>query len=196
MISKFFENERRNTTPVKPSRMRIAAYAAGAKLRHEERRMLLSNKKLTTEEKVEKSKEYVNELTRLRNRIKAVQSSKRKLDKEIDDERAKEDLLNKQSLGESFVKKVKEKLPQHKYEEIMDFMFMHEDCVEFIVEVVDKYKQEQKAAEKAAKEKAAAEGNGEVAESVSADDSDNMGEDTETAPMDETACSDEGGISA
>ena len=156
----------------------------------------MSNKKLTTEEKVEKSKEYVNELTRLRNRIKAVQSAKKKLDAEIADERAKEDLLNKQGLGERFIKKVKEKLPQKKYEEIMDFMFMHEDCVEFIAEVIDKYKREQKAAEKAAKEKAAAEENGEVAESVLADDSDNMGEDTETVLEDETACSDEGGISA
>ena len=158
--------------------------------------MLLSNKKLTTEEKVEKSKEYVNELTRLRNRIKAVQSSKRKLDKEIDDELAKEDLLNKQGLGERFIKKVKEKLPQQKYEEIMDFMFMHEDCEAFIAEVIAKYKQEQEAAEKAAKEKAAAEENGEVAESNSADDSGNMGEDTETVPEDETACAEEGGISA
>ena len=158
--------------------------------------MLLSNKKLTTEEKVEKSKEYVNELTRLRNRIKAVQSSKRKLDKEIDDELAKEDLLNKQGLGERFIKKVKEKLPQKKYEEIMDFMFMHEDCKAFIAEVVEKYKQEQEAAEKAAKEKTAAEENGEVSELVSTDDSDIMGEDTETVPEDETACSDEGSISA
>ena len=139
--------------------------------------MLLSNKKLTTEEKVEKSKEYVNELTRLRNRIKAVQSSKRKLDKEIDDELAKEDLLNKQGLGERFIKKVKEKLPQQKYEVIMDFMFMHEDCEAFIAEVIAKYKQEQEAAEKAAKEKAAAEENSEVAEMGSADESDNMGED-------------------
>ncbi len=151
----------------------------------------MSNKKLTTEEKIEKSKGYVDELTRLRNRIKAVQSAKKKLDAEIDDERAKEDLLNKQGLGEKFVGKIDTKLPQKKYEEIMDFMFMHEDCVEFIAEVIDKYKQEQKAAEKAA-----AEENGEVAESVLADDSDNMGEDTETVLEDETACSDEGSISA
>ncbi len=151
--------------------------------------MLLSNKKLTTEEKVEKSKEYVNELTRLRNRIKAVQSAKKKLDAEIDDERAKEDLLNKQGLGEKFIKKVKEKLPHQKYEEIMDFMFMHEDCVEFIAEVIAKYKQEQKAAEKAAKEKAATEGNGEGVELGSSDDSDNMGEDNETALTDESGIS-------
>lgn len=156
----------------------------------------MSNKKLTTEEKIAKSKEYVDELTRLRNRIKTVQSSKRKLDKEIDDELANEDLLNKQNLGKRFIKKVKEKLPQQKYEEIMDFMFMHEDCVEFIAEVVEKYKQEQKAAEKAAKEKVAANENGECAESVSVDDSGNMGEGTGTAPEDETACPDEGGISA
>ena len=93
MIATFRKNERRSTAPVKPSRMRIDAYASSAKLRLTERRMLLSNKKLTTEEKVEKSKEYVNELTRLRNRIKAVQSAKKKLDAEIADERAKEDLL-------------------------------------------------------------------------------------------------------
>ena len=70
-------------------------------------------------------------------------------------------------------------------------MFMHEDCMEFIAEVIDKYKQEQEAAEKAA-----AEQNGEVAESVSADDSGNMGEDTETVPEDETAYSDKGDVSA
>ena len=155
----------------------------------------MSNKKLTTEEKVEKSKEYVNELTRLRNRIKAVQSSKRKLDKEIDDERAKEDLLNKQGLGERFVKKVKEKLPQQKYEEIMDFMFMHEDCEAFIAEVIDKYKQEQKAVDKAAKEKTAAEENGEVTELVSDGDISNVGEDTGTAPTDEAVHLDESSIS-
>ena len=43
-------------------------------------------------------------------------------------------------------------------------MFMHEDCEAFIAEVIAKYKQEQKAAEKAAKEKAVAEESGKVAE--------------------------------
>lgn len=68
----------------------------------------MSNKKLTTEEKIEKSKGYVDELTRLRERIKTVQSAKKKLDAEIDDELEKAYIVNMQELGKHTAGKIGE----------------------------------------------------------------------------------------
>ena len=48
--------------------MRIAAYAAGANFR-KGRKMPLSNKKLTTEEKIEKSRQYEEDMKRIRERL-------------------------------------------------------------------------------------------------------------------------------
>lgn len=62
-------------------------------------------------------------------------------------------------------------LPLDKYGEIIDFMFMHDDCVEFIDEVIAKYRQEQEAAKAKNQEEQSVEENGEAAESIPADDS-------------------------
>ena len=125
--------------------MRIAAYAAGTDYRNE-RRMPLSNKKLTTEEKIEKSRQYEEDMKRIRERLADIRESKKKLDSEIAEELERAELVTNQTVGKMFRGKMKENLPLEKYGEIIDFMFMHEDCVEFIAEVIAKYKQEQEAA--------------------------------------------------
>ena len=137
--------------------MRIAAYAAGTDYRNE-RRMPLSNKKLTTEEKIEKSRQYEEDMKRIRERLADIRESKKKLDSEIAEELERAELVTNQTVGKLFRSKIKEALPPDKYGEIIDFMFMHEDCVEFIAEVIDKYRQEKeiaKSSETATEEKIA-----------------------------------------
>ncbi|MBR6102201.1 MAG: hypothetical protein IKP95_07225 [Ruminococcus sp.] len=120
--------------------------------------MPLSNKKLTTEEKIEKSRQYEEDMKRIRERLADIRESKKKLDSEIAEELERAELVTNQTVGKMFRGKMKENLPLEKYGEIIDFMFMHEDCVEFIAEVIAKYKQKQekaKLAETAHEEKTA-----------------------------------------
>jgi len=131
----------------------------------------LSNKKLTTEEKIEKSKEYEDEMTRLQNKMKTMRTAKKKLDAEIADELEKAEMVTNQTVGKKFRNKMTVDLPLDKYGEIIDFMFMHDDCVEFIDEVIAKYRQEQEAAKAKNQEEQSVEENGEAAESIPADDS-------------------------
>lgn len=111
-------------------------------MRLKERRMLLSNKKLTTEEKIEKSKDYVDELTRLRNRIKAVQSAKKKLDAGIDDELEKEYLVNMQALGKDTAERIGEGFTLEEYITIMKYIFMLDEVIDFVESERAKKKQE------------------------------------------------------
>lgn len=118
----------------------------------------MSNKKLTTEEKIEKSRQYEEDMKRIRERLADIRESKKKLDSEIAEELERAELVTNQAVGKMFRGKMKENLPLEKYGEIIDFMFMHEDCVEFIAEVIAKYKQKQekaKLAETAHEEKTA-----------------------------------------
>ena len=108
--------------------------------------MPLSNKKLTTEEKIEKSRQYEEDMKRIRERLADIRESKKKLDSEIAEELERAELVTNQTVGKMFRGKMKETLPLEKYGEIIDFMFMHEDCVEFIAEVIAKYKQKQEKA--------------------------------------------------
>lgn len=141
--------------------------------------MPLSNKKLTTEEKIVKSKEYEDEMTRLQNKMKTMRTAKKKLDAEIVEELEKAEMVTNQAVGKKFRSKMSIALPLDKYGEIIDFMFMHDDCVEFIDEVIAKYRQEQEAANAKNQEEQSAEENVNAAESVPADDSDNIEEETE-----------------
>ena len=115
----------------------------------------MSNKKLTTEEKEKKSKDYNDELARLSERIRTITKAKKKIDREIEDEHEKAELATDQTVGRSFRKRIKVKLPMEHYESIMDLMFMHEDCIAFIAEEIEKYNQE---VEKSKNEKEAAAG--------------------------------------
>lgn len=108
--------------------------------------MPLSNKKLTTEEKIEKSRQYEEDMKRIRERLADIRESKKKLDSEIAEELERAELVTNQTVGKMFRGKMKETLPLEKYGEIIDFMFMHEDCVEFIAEVIAKYRQEKEKA--------------------------------------------------
>ena len=152
--------------------------------------MPLSNKKLTTEEKIEKSKEYENEKIRLHNKMKSLRAAKKKLDAEIADELEKAEMVTNQDVGKKFRSKMTVDLPLDKYGEIIDFMFMHEDCVEFIDEVIAKYRQEQEAAKAENPEEQSADENSAATESAHADDNNNIEEEAETAPADEVLHSD------
>ncbi|SFC88203.1 hypothetical protein SAMN02910406_02566 [Ruminococcus albus] len=132
--------------------------------------MPLSNKKLTTEEKIEKSKEYEDEMTRLQNKMKTMRTAKKKLDAEIVEELEKAEMVTNQAVGKKFRSKMSIALPLDKYGEIIDFMFMHEDCVEFIDEIIAKHRKEQEAAKAKKQEEQSAEENSNAVETASADE--------------------------
>ena len=158
--------------------------------------MPLSNKKLTTEEKIEKSKEYENEKIRLHNKMKSLRAAKKKLDAEIADELEKAEMVTNQAVGKKFRSKMTVDLPLDKYGEIIDFMFMHEDCVEFINEIIAKHKLELEKAKAENQEEQFADENSAATESDPADDNNNIEEDAETAITNEVVRSDAGSESA
>ncbi|MBR1664348.1 MAG: hypothetical protein IJ696_08490 [Ruminococcus sp.] len=125
----------------------------------------MSNKKLTTEEKIEKSKSITEEISKIEKRLKERRDAQKKLDAEIADELEKAEMVTNQAVGKMFRSRMKDALPLDKYGEIIDFMFMHEDCTEFIAEVIKEYKQElekAKQAETAHKDEAAYSDNGSI----------------------------------
>ena len=125
----------------------------------------LSNRKLTTEEKIEKSKQITEEISKIEKRLKERRDAQKKLDAEIADDLEKAELVTNQAVGKMFRSRMKDALPLDKYGEIIDFMFMHEDCAEFIAEVIKEYKQElekAKQAETAHKDEAAYSDNGSI----------------------------------
>ncbi|MBR4554677.1 MAG: hypothetical protein IKO27_03690 [Ruminococcus sp.] len=109
----------------------------------------LSNRKLTTEEKIEKSKLMTEEISKIEKRLKERRDAQKKLDAEIADDLEKAELVTNQAVGKMFRSKMKDALPLDKYGEIIDFMFLHEDCAEFIAEITEKYRQEQEKAKSA-----------------------------------------------
>ena len=109
----------------------------------------LSNRKLTTEEKIEKSKLMTEEISKIEKRFKERRDAQKKLDAEIADDLEKAELVTNQAVGKMFRSKMKDALPLDKYGEIIDFMFLHEDCAEFIAEITEKYRQEQEKAKSA-----------------------------------------------
>ena len=130
----------------------------------------MSNKKLTTEEKIEKSKEYEDEMTRLQNKMKTMRTAKKKLDAEIADELEKAEMVTNQAVGKKFRSKMSIALPLDKYGEIIDFMFMHDDCVEFIDEIITNHKLALEKAKAENQEEQSAEENSNAAETASADE--------------------------
>ena len=125
----------------------------------------LSNRKLTTEEKIEKSKLMTEEISKIEKRLKERRDAQKKLDAEIADDLEKAELVTNQAVGKMFRSKMKDALPLDKYGEIIDFMFMHEDCAEFIAEVIKEHKlglEKAKQAETAHKDEAAYSDNGSV----------------------------------
>ena len=72
-------------------------------------------------------------------------------------------------------------LPLDKYGEIIEFMFMHDDCVEFIDEIIAKHRQEQEAAKAKNQEEQSVEENVNAAETESADEVVHSDADSESA---------------
>ena len=130
----------------------------------------MSNKKLTTEEKIVKSKEYEDEMTRLQNKMKTMRTAKKKLDAEIADELEKAEMVTDHAVGKKFRSKMSIALPLDKYGEIIDFMFMHDDCVEFIDEIIAKHKLELEKAKAEKQQEQSAEENSNAAEKALADE--------------------------
>ena len=129
--------------------------------------MLLSNKKLTTEEKIEKSKGYVDELARLRERIKAVQSAKKKLDAEIDDELEKAYIVNMQELGKNTAEKIGEGFSLEQYIEIVDSIFTIDEVEDFVQSEREKLERKNEKADNENSNKRSANENREDAETES-----------------------------
>ena len=102
--------------------------------------MRLSNKKLTTEEKIEKSKGYVDELARLRERIKTVQSAKKKLDSEIYEELERAYIVNMQELGKHTAGKIGEGFSLDEYTEIVDCIFTLDEVTDYVKSEMEKLK--------------------------------------------------------
>ncbi|WP_028509196.1 hypothetical protein [Ruminococcus sp. NK3A76] len=109
----------------------------------------MSNKKLTTEEKIEKSKLMTEEISKIEKRLKERRDAQKKLDAEIADELEKAEMVTNQAVGKMFRNRMKDDLPLEKYGEIIEFMLLHEDCIEFIAEVTEKYRQEQEKSKSA-----------------------------------------------
>ena len=107
-----------------------------------ERRMRLSNKKLTLEEKIEKSKRINAEIEQRKKSLSERIDALKKLDAEIADELEKAEMVTNQAVGKKFRSKMTVDLPMEVIDEIIDFMFMHEDCLAYIDEEVAKYNQE------------------------------------------------------
>ena len=141
----------------------------------------MSNKKLTTEEKIEKSKGYVDELARLRERIKTVQSAKKKLDSEIYEELERAYIVNMQELGKHTAGKIGEGFSLEEYIEIVDSIFTLDEAEDFIKSEREKLKHKTEKAET------------DKSDYNSADEKTIV---AETEFANETACSDEDCVSA
>ncbi|SDA33138.1 hypothetical protein SAMN02910447_03617 [Ruminococcus sp. YE71] len=102
----------------------------------------MSNKKLTLEEKIEKSKRIHEEIEQRKKSLSERIDALKKLDAEIDDELEKAEMVTNQAVGRKFRSKMTVDLPLEVIDEIIDFMFMNEDCLAYIDEEVVKYNQE------------------------------------------------------
>jgi hypothetical protein len=129
--------------------------------------MLLSNKKLTTEEKIAKSKLYAENMEKTQNRLKDMREAKRKLDAEIAEELERAYIVNMQELGKHTAGKIGEGFSFDEYTEIVDCIFTLDEVTDYV------RSEREKLSRKAENDKA-----------------------VDTVPEDEIACSEEGGISA
>ena len=82
------------------------------------------------------------EISKIEKRLKERRDAQKKLDAEIADELEKAEMVTNQAVGKMFRNRMKDDLPLEKYGEIIEFMLLHEDCIEFIAEVTEKYRQD------------------------------------------------------
>lgn len=100
----------------------------------------MSNKKLTTEEKVLKSKQYEEDMKKLRDKLSDMKAAKKKLDEEIAAEQKWQQKQNMRSLGEKVVMLIGGNFKQEQYEEMLEYIFMLDEVVEYVSAEKEKLK--------------------------------------------------------
>ena len=92
----------------------------------------MSNKKLTTEEKIAKSKLYAENMEKTQNRLKDMREAKRKLDAEIAEELERAYIVNMQELGKHTAEKIGEGFSLEEYTEIVDCIFTLDEATDYV----------------------------------------------------------------
>ena len=108
----------------------------------------MSNRKLTTEEKIEKSRQYEEDMKRIRERLADIRESKKKLDSEIAEEMEKEYIHNMQELGKRLTEKIGADLPQEQCLDILDYIFIIDEVSEYIEAEREQFRKKAEAAER------------------------------------------------
>lgn len=93
----------------------------------------MSNKKLTTEEKETRSKQYAEDMQKLRERLENMKIAKKKIDEEIADERHREYLVNMQEVGAHATDKIGAGFTVEEYKEIIDYFFTVDEVIDFVM---------------------------------------------------------------
>ena len=93
----------------------------------------MSNKKLTTEEKETRSKQYAEDMQKLRERLESMKAAKKKIDEEIADERHHEYLVNMQDVGAHATDKIGPGFTVEEYKEIIDYFFTVDEVIDFVM---------------------------------------------------------------
>ena len=93
----------------------------------------MSNKKLTTEEKETRSKQYAEDMQKLRERLESMKIAKKKIDEEIADERHHEYLVNMQDVGAHATDKIGPGFTVEEYIEIFDYIFTIDEVTDFVM---------------------------------------------------------------
>ena len=102
--------------------------------------MRLSNKKLTTEEKIEKSKKIHEEIERRKKSLNERIDALKKLDAEIADELEKAYIVDMQELGKHTVGKIGEGFSLAEYIEIVDCIFTIDEVTDYVMSEREKLK--------------------------------------------------------
>ncbi len=109
-------------------------------MRLTERKMRLSNKKLTTEEKIEKSKKIHEEIERRKKSLNEKIDALKKLDAEIADELEKAYIVDMQELGKHTAGKIGEGFSLAEYIEIVDCIFTLDEVTDYVMSEREKLK--------------------------------------------------------
>ena len=93
----------------------------------------MSNKKLTTSEKETRSKQYAEDMQKLRERLENMKVAKKKIDEELADERHREYLVNMQEVGAHATDKIGPGFTVEEYIEIFDYIFTIDEVTDFVM---------------------------------------------------------------
>ena len=143
--------------------------------------MRLSNKKLTTEEKIEKSKKIHEEIERRKKSLNEKIDALKKLDAEIADELEKAYIVDMQELGKHMAGKIGKGFSLKEYTEIVDSIFTIDEVEVFVQSEREKLERKNEKSDNENSNKRSDNENREAAE---------------TESKNETACSDADCVSA